>query len=697
MSRLQSGQRHANRFELIAPIRSGGRAQVWQALDHDGDRLVALKFDDNPERLAHEADWLRSMAHPAYIGVLALHADQPRPFIALEAVEGHELRDYIGAPRQRWLPLLRMVIDALHHAHGRGLAHGDLSLHNILVGDDGRVRLLDPAAGEAVVADDMRALGEMVHELATGLVPGDDGAALADRDLARLVSDLLGNNLQLSLSEVATKMDRMLTERGTQSDHFERIEPIGRDAVATSDDHAAPTGLSWRWILLGVAAVATLALAFVLPGWLDPGTATGGGSAVERQSAAAVRLQQQQQEVKRLRGVVYENWLALNSMDVSRWAEQRAARAQALLQEGERLAGEFELVAAIRELTAADQLLTQLRNEAPGIAAFHRDAGFQAFAAADGDGATEHFRIALAIEPEDEAVREAMRRAQFLNQTAEIRAAATRLRTAGDYEGAIARLQEVLLIDPEDAIVSNEISDLEDMVAERDFNAAMSAAFTALDQGRYAAARTALNRAAELRPDSAAVRDARTQVRVASHQASIRRLRASARAAEQAQQWEEAIALYTELLQLDPALVFAQQGRDRARLLASLTVRSQNLLEDGDFTTDESRRQANTLVRQISDVQTPAPRLRQLSADLQAMLARANEPVTVVLQSDRQTEVTIYRVGPLGRFEQQQIELLPGRYTVTGRCDGFRDVRHELVVQPGSRPSPLTIRCEERI
>ena len=67
------------------------------------------------------------------------------------------------------------------------------------------------------------------------------------------------------------------------------------------------------------------------------------------------------------------------------------------------------------------------------------------------------------------------------------------------------------------------------------------------------------------------------------------------------------------------------------------------------------------------------------------------------LESDGLTEVVIYRVGQYGAFSTRDVELLPGRYTVVGTRDGYRDVRREVVLPPGAPPSPVTVRCEEPI
>ena len=69
----------------------------------------------------------------------------------------------------------------------------------------------------------------------------------------------------------------------------------------------------------------------------------------------------------------------------------------------------------------------------------------------------------------------------------------------------------------------------------------------------------------------------------------------------------------------------------------------------------------------------------------------------VQLESDELTDVRVYKIGRLGTFERTELELRPGRYGVVGSRDGYRDVRHELVIVAGEVPQPLVVRCEEKI
>ncbi len=711
MDTMRPGDVLAGRYQLIERIRSGASATVWHARDVDSDAAVALKFcpaADGGARLEREYGRLGTLDHPAIVRALASHADHEPPFVVLEHVDGPELRRDMGADPKQWIPKLRPALDGLAHAHARGVAHGDLSLHNVVVGPGGRGRLLDFGSGpDQTAGDDLQALGRLIHELATGLPLPPDAMPVPNSavrgELRRLIDALLDKGSGITLAEVTARLDRLLSDTGSaDQDRFERITPVGRDTAqpAPGRDKARPGVPRVVQLAVAGAAVAVLiAVALLVPRMLGQREDAGVGNGVETretESAASVRLAEQRQQVSQLRRAVYAKWLRLETMEVRAWARLRADRAMERLAEGERMESAFETLAAIRELTAADRLLQALLDEAPAIAGFHREAGWQAYRAGDGDKAASHFRIVLAIEPRAEGIRDALVRAQFLDQTVALRRKATEQEADGDLEGAVATLQNALRVDDGNPEIAAELARVENRITQEKFERQMSQAYRELRAGRYAAARRALTQAAQLRPDAAEVRDARVELQVSERETAIRRLQARASQAEAEQDWEAAIGFYAELLQLDSALVFAQQGRARTRLLASLTARAQSALET-DFARDDVRRQAESLIAQIESVEAEAPALKALGAQLGQALQRSREPVTVRLQSDSQTEVTIFRIGRLGRFDRHELELLPGRYTVLGTCDGYRDVRQELVVQAGQPPDTVTIRCEERI
>jgi hypothetical protein len=82
---------------------------------------------------------------------------------------------------------------------------------------------------------------------------------------------------------------------------------------------------------------------------------------------------------------------------------------------------------------------------------------------------------------------------------------------------------------------------------------------------------------------------------------------------------------------------------------------------------------------------------------LDRLLELANTPVSVTLRSDLETEVIVYKVARLGRFDQRELTLRPGTYTAVGTRRGYRDVRHEFKVGHDGAPPSLTIACTEPI
>lgn len=162
---LTGGERVlAGRYSLRGLVGQGGMADVELALDTLLDREVAVKilharYSDDPDftaRFRREAQASASLNHPNIVGVYDTGADAGRPFIVMEYVRGRSLRDVL---RRERLPLDRgaeIVADAasgLHYAHERGLVHRDVKPGNVLVSDEGIVKVTDFGIARAVAAE----------------------------------------------------------------------------------------------------------------------------------------------------------------------------------------------------------------------------------------------------------------------------------------------------------------------------------------------------------------------------------------------------------------------------------------------------------------------------------------------------------------------------------------------------------------
>lgn len=396
--------------------------------------------------------------------------------------------------------------------------------------------------------------------------------------------------------------------------------------------------------------------------------------------------------------LVDESREQLERWSVAKWANAQYQAALQVIEEADRLYRERRYDAAAQGYTQALGALQKIHSMHPAVVEGLLEQAATALAAEELEEATRLYGIVSQVDPGSTQAAHGMELIEAHRRVAVLLGEALEHEQAGRLQDALAAYTEAVSLDPESAQGADGERRVRGRIEAQRFQQAMSRGLKALQKGRYGAAREAFEQAARIRPRASEPRDALASVNERERLAQIDALRAKALSMEAGEQWSEAIKKYEQILGIDGNLVFARDGRKRVQRFFDLKVRVNSYLSEPQRLS--SLEPLDNARRLLGEMTASEPLPKGLAADMAALADKldvATSPMSVAFQSDNATEVVVYRVGRLGRFEQRELKLRPGTYTVVGTRDGYRDVRLKLTVNPGQAPAPVIVRCRERV
>ena len=243
------GRLISGRYRLIAPLGDGGMATIWRAVDEQLDREVAVKllrpqFSSDPgfaARFKLEARSAGGLSHPNIVSVYdyGTDGDDGDQYIVMELVEG---RDLSGVLRERGslstddaARIAIAVASALEAAHRKGIVHRDVKPGNILITDDGDVKVTDFGIARAVAEASMTVTGTTlgsVHYFSPEQARGDEVTGASDvYSLAIVLFEMLTARRPFEADSAAAVALKRLNEDPPRPTDLGHAVPPGLEAI----------------------------------------------------------------------------------------------------------------------------------------------------------------------------------------------------------------------------------------------------------------------------------------------------------------------------------------------------------------------------------------------------------------------------------------------------------------------------------
>jgi len=405
-----------------------------------------------------------------------------------------------------------------------------------------------------------------------------------------------------------------------------------------------------------------------------------------------------------------ESKKSLEAKNVKVWAPERYQAALDKAQAGDEFYKQQDYQNAIASYQSAANEMASLNNLIPEVLKGKIEQGRLAINEGKAELAKQLFNEALALDRNSVAALVGLDRANSLDQVLSILNAALGDEQSfassdqlQDVQAAQEKYQQALALDQRSMGGREGLSRVERLINDKRFRVFMSQGYGALFVRRYSAARSAFSQALKIKPGDASAVTAYQQSLASDKSSSLSSLLKAAQGYEKNEEWDKALSNYQVVLQRDPNQVSAKLGQIRSRARNDLDRRLNDAIADPlALAKSTQKERVAALLNDARGITSKGTKLRRQITDIETAMRQADNPLNVTFVSDALTEVSLSKAGAktitLGKFSNRNLALKPGRYVISGTRLGFRDVRQEITLTPGTQGvQSFEVRCDQAI
>lgn len=267
-----------------------------------------------------------------------------------------------------------------------------------------------------------------------------------------------------------------------------------------------------------------------------------------------------------------------------------------------------------------------------------------------------------------------------------------------DLQKELTLINKLLTLTPEREAYKQRAHSLQTTLNNQRFQSLIAQSYTAIENGRIDAAKSALSQARNIHPNRSEIGDVNAAIQQYEKNQRVQTALTNASQAESKDDWQTVKTNLEQVLKETPNNQSATDKLAMANTILSLNKKIDDYLKTPyRLSNPELVDQARSAINEAAKYRNQSASLTKQSRALENMLTAVNRTIPVEVRSDNQTHILVRGVGNVGVTDSKVIQLKPGQYTFEGKRQGFKSKLVEVMIPYDLNSYSLRIVCDEPI